>query len=394
MIFASALSTEEAIDQAVSALTTQVLDRLAGATADLLLLFFSHHWDREAVRLTGTLRSALKPGAVLGCVGEGVLRDDHEVEEGPAIALLAAHLPDVHITPFAFRPTDWRTLLSDPPLLGRAVGAVAPPHLLILLADPFSTPINKVLAALNALYPNVPVVGGMISGVGRRGSHGLVLDGHVYANGLVGVAMSGAFRADTVVSQGCRPVGDPLTVTATAHNVILQIEGQSPLVHVHDLLRRLPEPDRLLLRRNGLFIGRAIRPAGEELGRGDFLIQNVLGLDQHTGAMALSDVIPEGQVVQFHLRDASTAREDLQMLLLPHTLFDPPRGALLFTCNGRGSRLYGYPNGDVSIVREMLGQVALAGTFCAGELGPIGGQNYLHGHTASLTLFRLPSEKR
>jgi small ligand-binding sensory domain FIST len=142
------------------------------------------------------------------------------------------------------------------------------------------------------------------------------------------------------------------------------------------------------LRSKGLYIGRAIATHERELGRGDFVVRGIMGIDRESGAVTVQDFLKEGETIQFHLRDAATAREDLEMMLLPQTLYEPPRGGLLFTCNGRGSRFYGYPDGDVSIIHNALGELPLAGLFCAGEIGPVGGRNFVHGHTASLVLFR------
>ncbi|MDX1524307.1 MAG: FIST C-terminal domain-containing protein, partial [Anaerolineae bacterium] len=149
----------------------------------------------------------------------------------------------------------------------------------------------------------------------------------------------------------------------------------------------LSEADQGLLQ-NGLFIGRAINDNQAELGRGDFLIRGISGIDRENGALIVSDYLQSGETVQFHLRDANTAEEDLEMMLTPQLLYDPPAGAMLFSCNGRGTRLYPHPDGDISTIRKVVGDVDLAGFFCAGEIGPIGGRNFLHGHTASLALFR------
>jgi small ligand-binding sensory domain FIST len=227
----------------------------------------------------------------------------------------------------------------------------------------------------------------MASGSQRAGGNALLLNDRVLNNGAVGVALAGAFEVDIIVSQGCRPVGRPFTVTSARENVIYGLEDQPPLARIKDMVDGMASDDRMLLR-NGLFIGRAVGPDPDTLGRGDFLIRGVMGLDQETGVMVVGDYIDEGEMVQFHLRDATTAEEDLEMMLAPQLFFDPPCGGFLFSCNGRGTRLYDYPNGDISTIQKIIGDVNLAGFFCAGEIGPIGGKNFLHGHTASLALFR------
>lgn len=388
MIFASATTTEHQTHAAVDALITQVRAQLPGQAPDLCVLFFSPHFGPQAAQVGRALRNRLNAGVMVGCSAEGVIGDSAEIERTPAVTLVAAHLPDVQITPFVFQPADWRTLLGNPLFLSRALDSPDDPRLFVMLADPFSTPIDQVLDAFNSLYPALPMAGGMVSSAEPAGGSWLLLNERVYMTGAVGLVLSGKLQVDVIVSQGCRPVGDTLTVTAAEQNVIYGIEGQPPLIHIHDLVTRLSEADRALLRTHGLLIGRAIRSPEHGLGRGDFLIRGVVGLDQQSGAIAIGDVVHEGETVQFHLRDAETAREDLEMMLLAQTFFEPPRGALLFSCNGRGTHLYGHPNGDISTITDALGQLHLAGCFCAGEIGPVGARNFLHGHTASLALFR------
>jgi small ligand-binding sensory domain FIST len=192
---------------------------------------------------------------------------------------------------------------------------------------------------------------------------------------------------DVIVSQGCRPVGPALKVTSARDNVIRSMDDKTPLDHLQDLVAELSEEERGLLR-SGIFVGRAIDSEKDVLGRGDFLIRGVMGLDQDNGAITVGDVIDEGEVVQFHLRDAATAKEDLEMMLTPQALFGQPSGAFLFSCNGRGTRLFDHANGDISSIQNFFPGINLAGFFCAGEIGPIGGRNFLHGHTASLALIR------
>jgi small ligand-binding sensory domain FIST len=208
----------------------------------------------------------------------------------------------------------------------------------------------------------------------------------------VGVAICGPIEIDVIVSQGCRPIGKPLRVTKCTQNRIITLDDRPPIEVIQEMVDQLPERDQALMR-EGLYIGRAIhlKSSDSEFGRGDFLIRGVLGGDQHTGAIVIGDVPEEGEWVQFHVRDAATAEEDLEMMLAPQTFYDPPAGGLLFSCNGRGSRLFDHPNGDVRIIQNALGgdvMVPLAGFFCGGEFGPVSKRNFLHSHTASLALFR------
>jgi small ligand-binding sensory domain FIST len=256
-----------------------------------------------------------------------------------------------------------------------------------MIGDPFSSPVDDVLQAFNTAYHGIPIVGGMASGALRQFGNALLLNDQVTNLGLVGVSLAGPVDIDLIVSQGCRPIWRPFRVTAAQKNMVFSLDGKPPLTWIQELIPELSEEDRALMQ-SGLFVGRAVRGTLETLGRGDFLIRGVIGVDRQSGAIAIADSVVEGEVIQFHLRDAMTAQEDLEMMLIPQMFCDPPSGALLFSCNGRGIKLYDYPDGDITIVQKNLQGVPLAGFFCAGEIGPIGAENYLHGHTASMVIFR------
>lgn len=387
MRFASAITTEREVSNAVRALADQIKAQFTQGSIDLALVFLSAHFRAVVTDLVEDLQAYLKPTVLLGCTAEGVIGCQQEIEREPAISLVAAHLSGVELVPFKLQSADWQRTLGDESTLRHLVNTPAETKLFMILADPFTTPMDLVLETFNAYYPNLPVIGGMASGAHRAGGNALLFNDKVLNNGAVGVALTGALEVDIIVSQGCRPVGRPFRVTGARENVIFSLEGQAPLAHIQELVLEMTATDRVLLQ-NGLFIGRAIEAGRQDLGRGDFLIRGVLGLDQDSGVMVVGDTINQGETVQFHLRDASTATEDLEMMLAPQLLFDSPAGGFLFSCNGRGTRLYDHPNGDISIIQKVVGEVKLAGFFCAGEIGPIGSKNFLHGHTASLALFR------
>ena len=211
----------------------------------------------------------------------------------------------------------------------------------------------------------------------------LFLDDRVVDTGAVGARLPG-IRIRALVSQGCRPIGNVYTVTRAEENVIHELGGRPPLQRLQELVETLRPEDRELVGR-GLHVGRVIDEYKAELERGDFLIRAVIGVDPQSGALAVGDGIEVGETIQFHVRDAATADEDLRTLLEREA--EPPAGALLFTCNGRGSRLFSVPDHDASLVSKMLGGLPLAGFNCAGEIGPVGGKNFLHGFTASIALF-------
>ena len=401
MKFVSALVTdhEQVRDAAEVArlLAAQVRAQVAGDIT-LAVIFLSPHYTPKARLLAEELRRILNIGTLIGCSAEGVIATDQEIEREPAVSLVAAQMPGVEITPFQLHVNEvqnWSELLDNALTFRKAIGVQSVPKLFMLLADPFSTPIDPILEAFNTFYLGAPVMVGMASGAQYAGANALLLNDEVRSFGAVGLALSGDVAIDVIVSQGCRPIGHTYKVTGSSEDMIFSLNGSSPLKQVQEMVNELSEADHALLS-NGLYLGRAVRQvapdnSGDVLGRGDFLIRGVRGVDQRSGALAIGDFLADGETVQFHLRDAKTAEEDLALMLTPQAFFDAPVGAILFSCNGRGTRLFDHPNGDVMIIQHALGSeqaVPLTGFFCGGEIGPIGGRNFLHGHTASLVLFR------
>jgi small ligand-binding sensory domain FIST len=397
LLFASALTRLSDPAEAANDLALQLRRQLLGQRADLALAFIAGH-HKQATEVSRALSESLDARIALGCTAESVIGRDEEVENADAVSVVAAVLPGAEIAGLSVSADDWPEVLSDPASLTARLGTGFKPKLFILLADPFTSPMDDVLELFNTAYPGVPIVGGMASAANAAQVQAgdsdladvlfLTPPGVARApGGAVGVAIAGGIDIDVVVSQGCRPIGQAMTVSSVQRNLLTSLEDQPPMVRLQQIFDNLSVEDRQLLR-NGVYLGRAIDPAQAELGRGDFLIRGIMGADPEHGYLAVGDFLRPGERVQFHLHDALTATEDLEMMLLPQTLQAPPAGAFLFSCNGRGTRLYGRPNGDIETVQQFLGDAPLAGFFCAGEIGPVGGRNFLHGHTASLVIFR------
>jgi small ligand-binding sensory domain FIST len=259
----------------------------------------------------------------------------------------------------------------------------------MLLADPFSTPMVQTLPAIAAAFPGVPLFGGMASGSRAPGGNRLLLDGKISRDGAIGVAFGGGLRIDCTVSQGCRPIGKPMVITKSKRHVVQELAGRRALDVLQEMAGGLSEEDRALVETKGLLVGRVINEYKPRFGRGDFLIRSLVDADQDAGYIVIGDPQTRvGQTIQFHVRDRRTAEEDFQLLLEAQKLHAGPAGALLFSCNGRGSRLFERPDADASMIHDALGDLPLAGFFAAGEIGPIGNENFVHGHTASLAVFR------
>ncbi len=371
---------------AADAVATELQEALGPGSVDLVLVYFGPAHVGAASTLGDTFRRALDPGCLIATSAHGVVTTEHEYESGPAISVLAARLPGVGLHPFILTRETWARPAQDLEEFERMAPGAVGAELIVLTSDPFSLPIEPVLAGFHDAVPDVRIVGGLASAGVRPNSNTLILNDWVAHEGGVALAFSGAIRADVVVSQGCQPVGPPLTVTRSDGNVLVELDGQPALERTEQVLRELTEAQREQLR-HGLYVGRPVRTGAE--GRGDYLIRNLLGADRDRGVIAIGDVPSSRERIRFHVRDAKSAREDLELLLSPQEFDTRAHAALLFACNGRGRGLHGRADGDIRIIQEELGgNIPAAGMFCAGEIGPVGGRNFLHGHTASLAILR------
>jgi small ligand-binding sensory domain FIST len=377
MPFATALSQHPEAAEATGEVVGRVLDQL-DAVPDLAVMFCSPHHVEAVDDIAETVRGLVSPRVLIGATAGAVIGGEREVEEGPALSLWAATLPSV---PRPVRVTAMRTP-SGVAVQGLPVTELPEGGTLILLVDPFSLPVDAVLDAIDAAGTGVRVAGGMASASGVPGGNRLVLDGTVAREGAVGVVLDPPAATTTVVSQGCRPIGDPMIVTKADGNVIGELAGRPALDRVAELATKAGPEDRELLA-SGLHIGIAVDEHLSTFGRGDFLVRGVVGADRETKAIVAGDVIPVGTTVQFQVRDAAAADEDLNALLAP-VLGD---GALLFTCNGRGTHLFDVPDHDARAVSDAIGADTVAGMSCAGELGPVAGRSFVHSFTASVVLF-------
>jgi small ligand-binding sensory domain FIST len=377
--FASALSQHPIATQAVGEAAGEILEQLQGGDADLVVCFVSPHHVGVLEDVASALRSLLEPRVLLGGTAVSIIGGPHEVEDAPALALFAARLPNSSLLPVELRveqTPDGAALVGWPENLDHL------PPTLLLFADPFTFPVDAFLARCNADAPELTIIGGMASASARPGGNRLVLDDRLLSEGAIGVLLDG-IEVRTLVSQGCRPIGRPYVITRAQRNFVEELGGQSALERLQELADAATEDERELLR-DGLHMGLVVDEHKADFERGDFLVRNLLGADQESGALAVGDQVSVGQTAQFHVRDAGAADEDLRALLAGVEA----DAALLFTCNGRGSHLFGAPDHDAGVVEQLLGPIPLAGCFCAGEIGPVGGRNFLHGFTASLALFK------
>ncbi len=370
---------------------------------NLAILFVSSAFASEYSRVMPLLQSLLDVDVVIGCSGDGVAGEGHEVEDGPAISLTLATLPRVSIQPFHATADDIPDLDGPPDTWADLVGV--PPAEdpdFILLSDGFTSNVPDLLEGLDFAYPGAVKVGGLASSGRMSGGNALFLGQHttegpefrMLRGGTIGIALSGEIIVEAAVAQGCRPIGAPMQVSKAQRNVILELDDQPPLEALQRIVLTLP-PEEQQLVRHSLFIGLLMDEFKQHPEQGDYLIRVILWIDPKSGAIAIGDRIRPGQTVQFHLRDADASSEDLRSVLRRHRESLPnvtatPAGALMFACLGRGENLYGQPDFDTRVARDILGDLPLGGFFCNGEIGPVGGTTFLHGYTSSFGLFRAP----
>lgn len=389
MRFASSITTQKDPGKAIQELLAPLDARVTPGEVDLALLFITDHYGDALDLILERVAQVVPHALLLGCTAEGTIGVDKELERTASMSLLVASLPDVDIRPFHLQQKQLETARSANDW-ERIVG-VSPESMptFICLADPFSIAVYDYLEQMNAHYPQCPVVGGIASAGRAPRQNRLILGGVVQQEGMVGAALSGNLRVETVVSQGCRPIGKSFLVTKAEGNIIHELGRKPALEQLHSVLTKLAEPEEQLARES-LFLGRVIDEYKGQFGRGDFLIHNILGADRKSGALGIAGQVKVGTTVQFHVRDAQSADEDLRAMLGAHAATEP-EGALLFGCNGRGTHMWPEPGHDVGVLRQLLGNVPVAGFFCGGEFGPVGGRNFVHGFTASIALFHSPS---
>ena len=366
------------------------LDEAIGAArlprCDLALLFVSSHFREHEPEILATVRNELSPGLLVGCSGQAVIGRCRELEGEPAISLLALDLPGVELRHFRLRQED---IFSAPGALAwyRRTGLAADEvNGWLAFSDPFSFDSDALLAALDDAYPRIPLVGGLASAEPARRTTSVYLNGQVFEDGAVLVAVGGAWSVEAVVSQGAAPIGQTWTITDVERNVIRAIGGRPPLEVLIETMRALA-PDVQQRASRNVLVGLAMNEYRDDFQRGDFLIRNLVGVDQESGAIAVGARPRPGQTLQFQMRDADAADDELRHMLdavAAKLEGGPPGAALLCACNGRGAGLFGRPHHDAAALDDRFDGLPVAGFFCNGELGPVGDKNFVHGFTASI----------
>jgi small ligand-binding sensory domain FIST len=356
-----------------------------GEEPQLAVAFASRHYWSMADEVAGALAAVLGEVPLVGCLAEGIVGGQREVEDDPAVSLFVASGFGAPVETFA---VEYLGTPSGGLFAGHRFEADGGAYL--LFADPFTFPLEQLLQHLNANVPGALLAGGVASGGISQERSVLFLDGKALHEGAVGARL-GAASVDLLVSQGCRPVGNPYTVTKAEGQIVREMGGRPAYERLEQLVAALPEEERSLLADGGLQFGVAMDEYRDRLGQGDFLVRGVLGADAGKGSVLVAGDVEIGRTVQFLARDAAAANQALLETLereVEALAGGEPTGVLLFPCNGRGTRLFPDPDHDAALVAKILGEVPVAGFFAAGELGPVGGKNFLHAFSASVVVFR------
>ena len=391
MKWASGISENSNLGDALNECISVILEQMDATNPDLAMVFVSSHYQQDIPNLSAQVGRAFDSALIMGCSGGGIIGNGREVEQEPAVSLTVASLPGVKLNGFHIEgeglpdldagPDKWEDLVD--------VTASEEPHF-ILLADPFTFSAQNLLLGLDFAFPHASKIGGLASSNQEHRQNNLMLGDQTYTSGAVGISMTGNIALDTVVAQGCRPIGQPMRITQCKQNMLVELDSQTPVAVLREVFSGLSERDRGLMR-HSLFLGVVMDEFIDDPVQGDFLIRNVMGMDESSGMLAIGETLKEGQLVQFHLRDADTSSQDLAAVLERYAgdnRENRAHGALLFSCLGRGKYLYGRSDHDSELFKEKIGAIPIGGFFCNGEIGPVSGTTFLHGYTSSFGIFR------
>ena len=395
----SALSTKPSLDEAVKDVVSQLGRR---GEADLALVFASTAYASDLTRLLPLLRQELRSRHWIGAAGGGVvgtLPDGSaaEIEKTPSLSVTLLQLPGSEITAVELS-TETLPDLDGPAQQWQDWSGIQPEHCRsqILLIDPTSNNINDLISGLDYAFPGAATIGGIACP--HNAPHGSLLIDDRVVTGAVICSIGGDWRLDTVVAQGCRPIGPVFSIEKVQRNVLLELsDGErrdTPVACLQRVLADLNSEDRERVR-HSLFLGierrnLQLNPEHPAESEGAFLVRNLIGVDPKNGAVAVADRVRPGMNVQFQLREADASREEALSLLKAAATTDEraPVFGLLMACLGRGQGLFGVPDGDVTLGRQVMPDLPMAGAFCNGEIGPVAGSTHLHGYTACWGLLR------
>ncbi len=384
MEFLSRISTSTLLDVILKDLSEGV----EGAW-DIAFLFISG-FDEKSTKVIGDkIQAGLSLKNVLGCAGYGVIGAGKEIEDSPSVSLLLARMPGVRCMPFYLDQTSYEDLQTTEEWYDLMDVYPNEKPKFIVFTEATNSAMNSFIEGINKSYPNSPVVGGLTGVENHPRQNLFICNSQYYAEGLVGVCLTGNIHIETIVSQGCRPIGESYIITQADDNIIYELAGRPFYEVLEDVINEISERDQKLAQ-DAIFVGIAMNEYKHRMRQGDFIIRLLMAIDDESGAGIITDAVHVGQTVKFHVRDPISAEQDLKSLLKEHQnelVRLAPKGGLIFSCSARGKELFGAQNHDTNLLNDFLGDVPLSGFFSAGELGPVYGKNFLHGVTSCIALF-------
>jgi len=346
------------------------LAQMGQGPASLGFLYVTDHLAEHLEDILALFRSKTGVPHWIGTVGIGVCASGREYLDEPAIAAMVGDFE-----PDSFRVFSGIASAADIDNITLKCGGAAP-NFAIVHADPYNRDIADLVNKLAGKVESGFLVGGLTS---SRRQNLQVADG-VVEGGFSGVSFSDSVTIATRLTQGCSPIGAKHVVTQCQQNVIVSLDGRPALdVFKEDIGEALARD----LNRIGGHIFAGLPIAGSDTG--DYLVRNLVGIDPANKLIAIGELVQQGSSVMFCRRDTKTANEDMTRMLesIRQGLFSRPRGALYYSCLGRGASLFGPNSEELKIIREALGDIPLVGFFCNGEIS----HNRLYGYTGVLTLF-------
>jgi len=389
-LFSVSAHWEKAFDEAgLQKWAEELRRRLGSKRVSLGLVFMAPKFFPHAQATLEILRVHAQIPLLAGCSGTGLVAGDSELEDNPGLALALYHLPGAKLKAARFTQEQVQAVTGTDYWPAETGAAPVPTHGWLAFLDPFTMDCERWLRDFDEAYAPRPIVGGLASGDPGEQNSQIYLNGEVFNEGGVAIAVGGEVTLAGVIAQGCTPIGETWTLTGVERNIIHGIANRRAYDVLADTWKGLTTDEQRKTQGN-LFIGLVINEYLDDFHRGDFLVRNLLGADPNTGAIAVGALPRTGQIMQFQRRDATAASLDMAELLAraKHDLAGATiLGGCLCCCNGRGKNLFETPSHDARMVQQQLGPFGLAGFFCNGEIGPVGDRNFLHGHTASLALF-------
>jgi small ligand-binding sensory domain FIST len=363
----------------------EAMREACGGSATCAFAFVSEDYMEDLEEFCDLVRLHGHVPRIFGCTASGLAGSGLETENQCGASLLFLNLPGCHVHSLELTTGDAEGTTPASSWHRRAGLEASQVDAWILLANPLALKVEPWLASWNAAWPGIPTVGGLASS--RQGTEGIAVfcDGHTISGGGLGIALGGGLTIHTATSQGCRPIGEPLTITRAQDHVVLQLGGQTAFAALNDVITAMTDEERTRARGN-IFAGLAVNEYQDELSTGDFLVRNIVAADPASGALVVGAWPRTGQTLQYQLRDKDTAEADYRRTLEALQPLGTPLASLMFTCTGRGQSFFGQPGHDTRMLEQLLGPHPSAGLFCNGEIGPVGGRAYAHGYTTTLAL--------